>query len=75
MIAQKGGYYSHSLINSATKWADSDTKDLSKSVYYFSVISAHDAASLSVRALSGGRQNPHVEKPRSEPYFPFAVMA
>ena len=73
--SSKGGYYSHSLISSATKWADSDSKDISKTIYYFSAIMAHDAASSNVQSLSGGRQKPVIEKPRSGPYFPFAIMA
>ncbi len=73
--SSKGGYYSHSLISSATKWAESDSKDISTTAYYFSAIMAHDAASSNVNSLSGGRQNPHIEKPRSGPYFPFAIMA
>jgi hypothetical protein len=73
--SSKGGYYSYNLIRSATTWADSNTGNLSISAYFFSVVSAHDTASTRVKNLSGDRQNPQIEKPRSGLYFPFAILA
>jgi hypothetical protein len=35
----------------------------------------HDIASNAVQRLSGKRQNPKMEKSRTGPYFPFAVIA
>jgi hypothetical protein len=37
------------------------------------LFSAHNVACQLVKAKSGGNQNPQIEKPRSGPYFPFAV--
>jgi hypothetical protein len=40
---------------------------------YLTVVGAHNATSEIVRNNSAGNQNPTIEKPRSDPYFPFAV--
>ena len=71
-----GGYYSSSLLRVASDWYNNKTSvNLSKKYYPFSIIAAHNSAIESVKKLSGGNQNPEIEKPRSEPYFPFAIMA
>jgi hypothetical protein len=72
---QKGGYYSYSLLETSHEWARNSTVDTSKSVGYFSVVEAHDATVPPVRRLSGGRQNPSIEKPRTTPYYPLCIVA
>jgi hypothetical protein len=71
----RGGYYSHNLLHEAEKWAQANPVDVNKSHDILSVVAAHNAAIPQVRALSGGRQNPQLEKPRAEKYFPFGVVA
>ncbi len=71
----RGGYYSSSVINSAESWRESSRPELSKFYYKRSIVQIHNEATGLVTKLSGGTQNTDIEKPRSEPYFPFAVMA
>jgi len=70
-----GGYYSGSLRESAANWLENDHTDLSKNYSALSIVAAHEKACRLVRNMSGERQNPQIEKPRSEPYFPFAIIA
>jgi hypothetical protein len=65
-----GGYYASSLLRTATNWSENNN-----SWATYSVVQAHNSAVPLVGTLSGGTQNPYIEKPRSEPYFPFAVKA
>lgn len=72
----RGGYYSSSIMQSAIDWYETTNNvNLSDKYYCHSIVKAHENAVPRVRQLSGGTQNPEVEKPRSEPYFPFAIMA
>ena len=71
----RGGYYSYGIMKSSIAWYERNDVDLKKSYSHFTIINAHDNAVTLVRQLSGGTQNPEIEKPRSEPYFPFAIMA
>jgi hypothetical protein len=72
----RGGYYAYSLIDVAETWAENNTTDLSQKKYaLFRMPRAHDRASDAVQRLTGNLQNPQIEKPRSEPYFPFAIVA
>ena len=71
----EGGYYTSSIIQSAKNWRTKSNTDLTKQYSRFSVVRAHDSAVNNVSRLSGGTQNPKMEKPRSEPYFPFAIIA
>ncbi|MCL6478972.1 MAG: hypothetical protein K6T65_11240, partial [Peptococcaceae bacterium] len=71
----RGGYYSYSLLNSAMNWQKTNNIDLSSKWESFSIVAAHNASLSLVSRLSGGTQNPEIEKPKSEPYFPFAIMA
>jgi hypothetical protein len=73
--SRRGGYYAYSLIDAAETWGDENRTDLSKHYDTLSVPRGHDGASESVRRLSGNRQNPQIEKPRSSPYFPLAIVA
>ena len=70
-----GGWYSTSLIASARDWEGSSGVDTSRNYSILSVIDAHDRSVSRVRSLSGDRQNPTREQPRTKPYFPFAVIA
>lgn len=73
----QGGYYSSSLIKSAEKWADSKLLriNLNKKYATYSTLECHTDAAKKVSALSGNRQNPVFEGPRSENKFPFAIVA
>jgi len=72
----KGGYYSSSLFKTANNWYNNNTNvNLLENYYPFSIVGAHNGAVEFVRKLSGDTQNPEIEKPRSGPYFPFAIMA
>jgi hypothetical protein len=71
----KGGYFSYSLINSSKEWASRTTIDTTKECSIFSIVQAFEKAQNIVREVSGKRQNPQIEKPRSEKYFPFCIIA
>lgn len=70
----QGGYYSYNLLDCANDWA---SKLSYSSTHYYSqnIVVAHEPAAVQVSRLSGGRQTPVIEKPRTNPYFPFAVAA
>ena len=70
-----GGYYSSSLLKTTNNWYENTNVNLSESYSCFSIVAAHNGALEFVKKLSGGTQNPEIAKPRSEPYFPFAIMA
>jgi hypothetical protein len=72
---QNGGYYSAGLLEAATEWAKNNNTDTSRHIDLYSIVGAHEAAVPLVSRQSGGRQNPVIEKPRSDPYFPFAIIA
>jgi Caspase domain len=69
-----GGYYSSSLLKACELWIPKGL-DLTNNYRTLSVVEGHDLAIPRVRQLSGGTQNPEIEKPRSEPHFPFAIWA
>lgn len=73
--ATKGGYYSSNLIKASEDWHENSNINLTQNFAIFSFVQAHNEADLRVNRISGGTQNPDIEKPRSGPYFPFAVMA
>lgn len=75
--SSEGGYYTSSLIDSANAWAKNKlrTIDLTRSYATSSTQECHNLAAAQVKNLSGGRQNPTFESPRSERKFPFAVIA
>lgn len=72
--SEKGGLYSFNLLNGSKGWARSSTVDTSSKADILSVVGAHDQAATLIRE-SGGRQTPHIEKPRTSPYFPFCIVA
>ena len=75
--SSEGGYYTSSLIDSANEWAKNRlrTIDLTKNYATSSTQECHNSATAQVKSLSGGRQNPTFESPRSEKKFPCAVIA
>ncbi|MFC5522616.1 caspase family protein [Polaromonas jejuensis] len=72
---QAGGYYSASLMAAAHEWKSTSDIDLAKSYKIMSITDVHEQAATRVKALSGSRQNPTSEYPRTELRFPFAVLA
>lgn len=73
--SRRGGYFAYNLIDVAETWAENNTTDLSKRYATLRVPRAHDRACEAVQRLTSNRQNPQIEKPRTEPYFPFAIVA
>lgn len=73
--SSRGGYYSSSLIGACRTWYEDATSPRPGNYKSLSVVEAHDLAVPLVNRLSGGTQNPEIEKSRTGPYFPFAVMA
>jgi hypothetical protein len=51
------------------------TVDLSTSYESLTLVGAHAASISRVKVLSGGLQNPQIEKSRSSPTVPFAIVA
>lgn len=72
-----GGYYTSSLLDSANEWAEKKLRDidLTKLFSTLSTQMCHEAAADRVKLLSGGRQTPIFEAPRTERKFPFAIVA
>lgn len=73
--SRAGGYYSTSLILETKNWSDNRTVDTRSKYALLTVVRAHEAAETAVQRRSAHRQNPSIEKPRSSPYFPFAIIA
>ena len=73
--ALKGGYYSSSLLDASNGWVRSTRIDTSETYKLLSIVSAHNQAVPSVQKKSGDRQNPVIEKPRTDKFFPFCVIA
>ena len=71
----RGGYYSSSLLEGAEDWAKNSNVDTSRNISVLRIVTAHETAAAQVSRRSGGRQTPSIEKPRSEPYFPFGIVA
>lgn len=61
-----GGLYCYNYIKYAAQYPLSSNQ-------YLTVVGVHNATSEIVRENSAGNQNPTIEKPRTMPYFPFAV--
>jgi Caspase domain len=74
-ISNLGGLYSSSLLRVSQQWSRDTRVDTSKSYISLTVADAHERAERRVISRSGGRQSPVIEKPRSEPYFPFCIIA
>lgn len=73
--SQRGGYYSAALINATEDWAKNLRIDTERNYAVLSIAEAHSYALPSVRRSSGGRQNPQIERPKSDPVFPFGIVA
>jgi hypothetical protein len=71
--SRRGGIYSFHLLRESRRWAQSRIPD--SSPQFLSISQAHELASTGVRREASDRQNPQIQKPRSAPYFPFAVVA
>jgi hypothetical protein len=72
----RGGRYNGSLIECVEDWALAQAKkQFNVSPAVFSVVAAHECAAERTRKMSGGKQNPGIEKSKTTPYFPFAVFA
>jgi hypothetical protein len=72
---ERGGRYNASLIEAAQDWANKQAQNPWVIEDALSIVAAHDPAARETIKFSGGTQNPTITKPRSEPYFPFAVFA
>lgn len=73
----EGGYYTSSLIDCSNEWAKNKLSKIDLATQYatYSTQECHNAAVVQVGKLSGGRQTPTFESPRSKKKFPFAVVA
>ena len=72
---ERGGRYNASLIEAAQDWANVQAQNEWATQDALSIVAAHDPATQETIKLSGGTQNPTISKPRTGPYFPFAVFA
>lgn len=72
--SERGGVYSSSLIRGAEEWARTNKTNTSLNYDVLSVVGAHIRATTLVKSLTGKTQNPTIQKPMSDPYFPFAVF-
>lgn len=70
-----GGYYSHALVEEAKRWAGQRVRAYPFRPAVLTVDAAHDTAAPVVHRISGQRQHPRIEKPRSTQQFPFATVA
>jgi hypothetical protein len=70
-----GGRYNSSLIGAAEAWSIKEAKNPFGSEAFLSVVECHEEAAAKTRQSSGGTQNPSIEKPKTGPYYPFAVFA
>ncbi len=70
-----GGHYTSSVIGCADEWAGEVAETSWRNNVAMSVVVAHDVASPETTRRRAGKQKPYIEKPKSGPYFPFAVFA
>ncbi|WP_185731203.1 MULTISPECIES: caspase family protein [unclassified Burkholderia] len=73
--SNEGGYFSSAIVKCSRSWHQNSDTDTEKQYSILSASRAFDLADTDVKARSGGRQNPTIEKPRVEKQFPFAVIA
>lgn len=72
----RGGRYNGSLIECVDDWFQAQAKNqFARGGSLLSTVRAHECAAVKTRELSANKQNPTIEKPRTEPYFPIAVFA
>jgi hypothetical protein len=72
---EKGGIYTYNLLESSQAWARGSSVDTSREFKILSVAAAHEQTVPLVERIRGNRQTPHIEKPRSGPYYPFCIVA
>jgi len=72
--SEKGGYYSYNLMDAVNDW-ESNLRVDPQYYYAMNISRAHDEGASRVVRISGGRQTPQIEKPRSEPYFPLGIVS
>ncbi|MGB7283336.1 MAG: caspase family protein, partial [Candidatus Acidiferrum sp.] len=73
--SRTGGVYSSNLLDASKGWTRESNIDTNSKYSILSVVSAHEKAVSLVERSRGGRQTPHIEKPRIDPYFPFCIVA
>ncbi len=76
--SSRGGYYSLSLLKAARQIGDDmfENADLMGGGYEVSsFVRCHNGSKELVAKISGNKQNPDIEKPRSGNYLPFVVVA
>jgi len=73
--SQRGGIYSYNLLREARNWAQNHNVDTTKSYGRHSVVVSHEAAKRAVESVPSRKQHPQIEKPRTDPYFPFCIVA
>jgi hypothetical protein len=73
-----GGYYISSVLESASSWAQNLISSRDKGYYYkYTVVKSHIEATPKTQNKAGRKnktQTAYIEKPRSDPYFPFAIV-
>ena len=70
-----GGRYNSSLFDCVADWVEGERSRPSYTTGVLSIAAVHDCAAEATKKKSGGQQNPDIEKPKTGPYFPFAVFA
>ena len=72
-----GGYYTSSLIDAANDWAKAQLTSINLAENYlmYSTQDCHNDAATQVKKLTGNRQSPNFESPRTKKQFPFSVIA
>jgi len=54
---------------------ESSKVDMKTTYEPYSIVNVFNGAVPLVQKLTGNTQNPQIEKPRSAPYYPFAIIA
>lgn len=70
-----GGVYSNALMGGADAWFNASNVNTNTHFAILSTVNIHERAKTQVTRSSGGRQNPDIIYSRTEPQFPFAVIA
>ena len=74
-----GGYYISSILDSAEEWVKDKINQIQSGYYKtYSVVQSHIDAKSKTEQKAGAKgkiQKPYIEKTKSEPYFPFAIVA
>jgi len=73
--SSQGGYFSSSLLKVCKKIHENSTVDIKTDYHAHNIVNVFNNAVPLVQKLSGNTQNPQIEKPRSDLYYPFAIIA